>query len=177
MAYQKRDIKSILVLLAILVVPNTKAYYRSISIETADPSGFFEALSLAFSKIYGQPRTEASLGTINDLPMELKEGAEKYTPNIENPLLLDQNNVERKDRSMQGRKKSSYRKRVQQVPNGFSFRDHKKKLGCGVPVCTIIDMKVKSFRSLCDLAAYMNENGMHRRVMEVQKGSCENSSI
>ena len=51
---------------------------------------FFRVLGNAYSDIYGRPRRKASLGTINDLPTEILEGAQGYTPTVENPLLFNQ---------------------------------------------------------------------------------------
>ena len=48
--------------------------------------------------------------------------------------------------------------------------------GCGFPICTIIDSKPKRFRSTCDLAGYMKENGLYQRVLHFQKGDCADAS-
>ena len=49
-------------------------------------------------------------------------------------------------------------------------------LGCGFPVCAVIDMRPKRFVSMCNLTAWMKQEGMERRVVEVQKGACEDAS-
>ena len=50
----------------------------------------FRILSKAFAKVYGRERKPASLGTADDMPTEIRDGAETYVPKIENPLLLKQ---------------------------------------------------------------------------------------
>ena len=50
----------------------------------------FRILSKAFADVYGRERKPASLGTADDMPTEIREGAETYVPKIENPLLLKQ---------------------------------------------------------------------------------------
>ena len=144
---------------------------------TPDTGDHFKALSEAFEEVYGRPRKPATLGTIDDLPSEILEGAEKYTPNIENPLLADAVLSMKKNRAMSRSDRNNYENKVKKSPRGLTYKDHKPRIGCGVPVCTIIDMKIKTFRSICDMAKYLDENGMHRRVFEVQKGSCENASM
>lgn len=60
--------------------------------------------------------------------------------------------------------------------------EHKAKIdssepnGCGFPVCAAVDMRPKRFKSLCSMAAWMKEEGMNRRIFEVQKGGCEDVS-
>ena len=48
--------------------------------------------------------------------------------------------------------------------------------GCGFPVCAMIDMKPKRFKSLCRLVEYMKEKNMFRRVLHIQKGDCADAS-
>ena len=55
------------------------------------------SLGNAYSDIYGRPRREASLGTINDLPTEILEGAKAYTPEVENPLINNQEKAKQKE--------------------------------------------------------------------------------
>ncbi len=47
--------------------------------------------------------------------------------------------------------------------------------GCGYPVCASVDMRPKRFVSLCALAGWMWGQGLERRVLEVQKGACEDA--
>ncbi len=60
--------------------------------------------------------------------------------------------------------------------------DHKERLdesepeGCGFPVCALVDSRPKRFVSLCALAGWMREQGLERRVLELQKGGCEDVS-
>ena len=48
--------------------------------------------------------------------------------------------------------------------------------GCGFPVCAMIDMKPKRFKSICRLIEYMNKENMVRRVLHIQKGDCADAS-
>ena len=59
----------------------------------------FRILSKAFAKVYGRERKPASLGTADDMPTEVREGAKTYTPKIDNPLLRNQNEIFRNDRN------------------------------------------------------------------------------
>ena len=60
--------------------------------------------------------------------------------------------------------------------------DHKEKLdesepdGCGFPVCAVVDMRVKRFKSMCAFVEWVNTEGHLRRVFEIQKGGCEDAS-
>lgn len=54
--------------------------------------------------------------------------------------------------------------------------DSKGPPGCGFPVCAMIDMKPKRFKSLCRLVEYMKEKNMVRRVLHIQKGDCAEAS-
>ena len=60
--------------------------------------------------------------------------------------------------------------------------EHKVKLdpgepdGCGYPVCAIVDARPKRFVSLCNFTAWAAEEGLTRRVFELQKGGCEDVS-
>ena len=66
-----------------------------------------------------------------------------------------------------------------QQPDGPRHRQNLRKNdppGCGPPICTIIDRKVKTFLSMCHFVEYMNLHGRYRTLFEVQKGSCEESS-
>ena len=48
--------------------------------------------------------------------------------------------------------------------------------GCGFPVCAVVDMRTKRFKSMCAFVAWMREEGRVRQVIEVQKGGCEDAS-
>ena len=48
--------------------------------------------------------------------------------------------------------------------------------GCGVPVCGIVDMRIKTFKSMCHLVDWMQVEGKYRQFQEVQRGTCENAS-
>ena len=68
---------------------------------------------------------------------------------------------------------------VKRQPIGIRFREgirKEDKAGCGIPLCTIVDMKIKTFKSMCDLVEWMEDSGKYRTVMEIQKGACENAS-
>ena len=91
---------------------------------------FFRALGNAFEKIHGRPRHQASLGTINDLPTEIKEGKTKFKPKIQNPLLLQANNAKIRSEK-EGRTGYStrhpYTERVKKQPSGYRYKEDPKK--------------------------------------------------
>ena len=88
----------------------------------------FRILSKAFAKVYGRERKPASLGTADDMPTEIRDGAETYVPKIENPLLLKQaeyrmrhdKNQKAKHRSSGGRARRcrSYNCNTRKQPKG-----------------------------------------------------------
>ena len=89
---------------------------------------FFRALGNAFEKIHGRPRHQASLGTINDLPTEIKEGKTKFKPKIQNPLLLQANKARMRSIGKEGRVLGNpYDKRVKKQPNGYRYKEDPKK--------------------------------------------------
>lgn len=146
---------------------------------------FFRILGNAYRAIYGTPRKTGSLGDLDDLPTEIREGAASYTPMVENPLIRQMDaDARRREEARRsgaiGRKKyKSYKASVKIQPKGYRYKENIRKQdvpGCGVPLCTIIDMRIKSFKSMCDLVEWMTENGKYRTVLEIQKGSCENAS-
>ena len=64
-------------------------------------------------------------------------------------------------------------------PIGPPYKERLRKQdkpGCGTPVCSIIDRKVKTFMSMCHFVEYLMQNGRYRTIFEVQKGSCEEAS-
>ena len=65
---------------------------------------------------------------------------------------------------------------VQRWPHQEGLDPTEPTLGCGYPVCAVVDMKPKRFTSLCNLTSWMMEHGLERRVLEVQKGACEDAS-
>ena len=90
---------------------------------------FFRALGNAFEKIHGRPRHQASLGTINDLPTEIKEGKTKFKPKIQNPLLLQANNAKIRSEK-EGRMRTNrhpYTERVKKQPSGYRYKEDPKK--------------------------------------------------
>ena len=87
---------------------------------------FFRALGNAFEKIHGRPRHQASLGTINDLPTEIKDGKTKFKPKIQNPLLLSANKALYRSKK-EGRSKNSYTARVKKQPSGYRFKEGLRK--------------------------------------------------
>ena len=91
---------------------------------------FFRALGNAFEKIHGRPRHQASLGTINDLPTEIKEGKTKFKPKIQNPLLSQANQARLKSEKG-GRTgyavRNPYDKRVKKQPSGYRYKEDPKK--------------------------------------------------
>ena len=65
------------------------------------------------------------------------------------------------------------------MPPGYCFlvtQNILKITGCGFPICTIVDMRVKSFKSMCHLVEWMVDNSKYRQVFEIQKGSCIDTS-
>ncbi len=82
---------------------------------------------------------------------------------------------------------------IKELVQSFSFRGDKSRArsltanvrrwrhrdearGCGPPICAIVDMRPKRFKSMCSLIKWMKQEGHYRRVFEVQKGSCEDAS-
>ena len=169
----------------------------------------FQALSNAFEQIMGRRRQEASLGTANDLPTEIKKGGIKFKPRIANPLLeetkfkprITNRLLEKADLAIKGYRsmtsksmrggfnllgpskedwiRTNYNKLVRKQPTGYRYREGLRRRdapGCGVPLCTIVDMRIKSFKSMCHLTEWMTQNAKYQQVFEIQKGSCENAS-
>merc|ERR1712064_54710 len=145
----------------------------------------FRILSKAFAKVHGRERKPASLGTADDMPTEIRDGAETYVPKIENPLLLKQaeyrmrhdKNSKSKHRSSGGRARRcrSYDCNTRKQPKGDRHIEGLRPEdapGCGFPICTIVDMRVKSFKSMCHLVEWMVDTSKFRQVFEIQKGSC-----
>ena len=100
---------------------------------------FFRALGNAFEKIHGRPRHQASLGTINDLPTEIKEGKTKFKPKIQNPLLLQANNAKIRSEK-EGRMRTNrhpYTERVKKQPSGYRYKEDPKKAPGLVHILTI----------------------------------------
>lgn len=54
--------------------------------------------------------------------------------------------------------------------------DPNEPMGCGFPVCAMVDMKPIRFQSLCNFTGWMRQEGHVRRIIEVQKGGCEDAS-
>ena len=94
---------------------------------------FFRALGNAFEKIHGRPRHQASLGTINDLPTEIKQGKSKFKPKVQNPLLSKAPLALRKNRKMlstrsgRSNKEHPYTTKVKKEPNGYRFKEGLRK--------------------------------------------------
>ena len=59
---------------------------------------FFRAMGNAFEDVYHRPRRQASLGTVDDLPTEIREGGKRFKPRIDNPLLVKAKEAIEKDR-------------------------------------------------------------------------------
>ena len=145
---------------------------------------FFRVFTLAYKRVYGRARKMASLGTIDDMPTEILRGARSYRPNIEDPALKDL--TMRRVRSQKnkrgpgrGRAANDYASKVKRSIRGVRYKEGLRKqdvAGCGPPICTIIDMRIKTFKSFCHLVEYANDQGLHRRIFEIQKGSCETAS-
>ena len=148
----------------------------------------FRALSNAFEQIKGRPRHQAWLGTANDFPTDIQEGGMmEFNLKIANPLLKKADLVIRQYRSMKKRYDETrniklyppYDKLVQKQPTGYRYKEglrHKDAPGCGAPLCTIVDMRIKSFKSMCHLTEWMTQHAKYQQVFEIQKGSCENAS-
>ena len=105
------------------------------------------------------------------MPTEILEGAKSFRPEIDNPLLTR----DRKFRGISGRYLQAVKKQPPNPPHRHNLR-RKDKPGCGPPICTIIDMRVKTFKSMCHMVEYLIDNGRYRTIFDVQKGSCEESS-
>ena len=95
---------------------------------------FFRALGNAFEKIHGRPRQQASLGTANDLPTEIKAGGTKFKPKITNPLLTKANEAIRNHMRLLSTTKNaresrtfkgavSYSKKVKKQPSGYRYKE------------------------------------------------------
>ena len=149
----------------------------------------FRALSNAFEQIKGRPRHQAWLGTANDFPTEIQEGGMmEFNLKIANPLLKKADLVMQQYRSDKSSWRNSrsmkfgiypYDKLVQKQPSGYRYKEglrRKDAPGCGVPLCTIVDMRIKSFKSMCHLTEWMTQHAKYQQVFEIQKGSCENAS-
>ena len=90
-------------------------------------SQFFRALGNAFEKIHGRPRHQASLGTINDLPTEIKEGKTKFKPKIQNPLLTQANKALYRSKKEGRGKGNPYTARVKKQPSGYRYKEGLRK--------------------------------------------------
>ena len=88
---------------------------------------FFRALGNAFEKIHGRPRHQASLGTINDLPTEIKEGKTKFKPKIQNPLLTQASKALYRSEKVGRGKGNPYTKRVKKQPRGHRYKEGLRK--------------------------------------------------
>ena len=88
---------------------------------------FFRALGNAFERIHGRPRHQASLGTINDLPTEIKEGKTKFKPKIQNPLLTQANKALYRSKKEGRSKGNSYTTRVKKEPRGHRYKEGLRK--------------------------------------------------
>ena len=143
---------------------------------------FFRVFTVAYEQVYGRPRKMASIGTIDDMPTEILRGARSYRPKVGNPLLKNFDHIRQKFRTQsqsRGKFLNEYKKNVKRSIRGVRYREGLRKQdkpGCGPPICTIIDMRIKTFKSFCHLVEYANDHGLFRRVFEVQKGSCETAS-
>ncbi len=79
---------------------------------------FFRALGIAYKDVYGQVRQSASLGTMDDLPTEILEGASHYRPQVENPLLKDADKARRRSGG-NGRMAGRMRSILNKEPAGY----------------------------------------------------------
>ena len=143
---------------------------------------FFRVFTLAYKRVYGRARKMASLGTIDDMPTEILDGARSYRPNIGDPALEGLKQASQRLRSQstsRGKWADLYKKNVKRSIRGVRYKEGQREgdvAGCGPPICTIIDMRIKTFKSFCHLVEYANDEGLHRRIFEIQKGSCETAS-
>ena len=113
-------------------------------------------------------------GKEDDLPTEILEGALSFKPDIFNPL-LQKGRFKGDSRG----KKRSYLSNLKKEPPSLPYRHNLRKEdkpGCGPPICSIIDMRVKTFKSMCHMVEYLIQNGRYRTIFDVQKGSCEEAS-
>ena len=88
---------------------------------------FFRALGNAFERIHGRPRHQASLGTINDLPTEIKEGKTKFKPKITNPLLTEANKALYRSKKEGRGQGNPYTARVKKQPSGYRYKEGLRK--------------------------------------------------
>ena len=112
-------------------------------------------------------------GEEDDLPTDILQGAHSWHPAIDNPLLVSRN--EYPGRADKGKYKRDMLKEPPSPPHKHNLRP-KDKPGCGPPICSIIDMRIKTFKSMCHMVEYLVDNGRFRTIFDVQKGSCEESS-
>ena len=110
-------------------------------------------------------------GKEDDLPTEILEGALSFKPDIFNPLLHEFNGRSTMTKTYQ----TNLRKQPPSLPYRHNLRKEDKP-GCGPPICSIIDMRVKTFKSMCHMVEYLIQNGRYRTIFDVQKGSCEEAS-
>ena len=103
-------------------------------------SNFYRILNQAFVVVYGRERKAASLGTADDMPTDIKEGADSYKPELQNPLLekadaarlrhLKTINLQHRS-SFQGRSRSkkcrSYVCRTRKQPKAIPFKEGLRK--------------------------------------------------
>ena len=106
------------------------------------------------------------------MPTEILEGALSFKPDIFNPLLQE---ISRQYRGITNRYLSYLKKQPPSLPYRHNLRKEDKP-GCGPPICSIIDMRVKTFKSMCHMVEYLIQNGRYRTIFDVQKGSCEEAS-
>lgn len=125
----------------------------------------------SIESVLGRPRQEGSLGQIQDFPTRIQDGMEDYTLDVTVIKIKERvNNFRFRSHGQTRRLKST----VKRWPHQERL-DPNEPMGCGFPVCAMVDMKPIRFQSLCNFTGWMRQEGHVRRIIEVQKGGCEDA--
>ena len=90
-------------------------------------SNFYRILNQAFVVVYGRERKAASLGTADDMPTDIKEGADSYKPELENPLLEKAKAAKwRHDKTINQQHRSSFQGRSRSKCRGYACTTRKQ---------------------------------------------------
>ncbi|TRY69476.1 hypothetical protein TCAL_03259 [Tigriopus californicus] len=146
-------------------------YQEDEMLDQASKLNHTNKIESAIESVLGRPRQQGSLGQIQDFPTRIQDGMEDYT--------LDVTVIKIKERVKNFRFRSHGQTRrlgatVKRWPHQERL-DPNEPLGCGFPVCAMVDMKPMRFQSLCNFTGWMQQEGHVRRVIEVQKGGCEDA--
>ena len=127
-----------------------------------------------FEREIGRPRLKSSLGHAADFPTQLQDPMNEVDLDIE--IIEMREEVKNLHFRQSKRRRRRLNAPVKRWEHKEGLEDNEPKGSCGFPVCVVIDSRPKRFKSLCALVGWMKEEGMTRRVLEVQKGSCEDAS-